>query len=520
MNKNTAKSNLEEKIRSLFKELARHDPFDRKKESTINIIKTRLIGISFPAVPHLIGALRRQEWPLSYHAAGILGEIGDKKAIPALVAALPYAETGEKAAKALQTFGQLAVPEIIRLIESAITPWQKEKISPKICTTHALTTLGTIRCDKSSHFLNTLLNEYMKEMPQELFDPEKYEWRFRNIDFFLLLDSMVKQQDGRAIPHIKKALDFYPKNNVENTICRIAIGRIKKKKPEGYLPMEYLDLAFPAEAILSPFKGEKFSYEDYLETNYGEYLVDDDEKNAFDSEEDDIEEEIEIEHVIGKQTLIQSLTVPRRRPCKKVYQFKLTLLGTDPPVWRRIQVPESYTFYDLHVAIQDVMAWMDYHLHHFEIPIKGQKRTRVHIECPWFTPWEMEDDWLVTTEVPIKEYLENPSDWAIYRYDYGDGWEINAILEKILPKRKNIAYPVCIDGELAAPPEDCGGIPGYYQCIKTFEAADDLDRLPDTEETEEIVEHLVWLSGWNPYLFNLQKIDFDSPRDRFKKSLK
>ena len=129
MDKNTSKFNLEEKIRSLCKELARHDPFDRKKASTINIIKTRLIGISFPAVPHLIGALRRQEWPLSYHAAGILGEIGDKKAIPALVASLPHEETGEKAAKALQKFGRPAVPEIIRLIESAITPLQKDKIS-------------------------------------------------------------------------------------------------------------------------------------------------------------------------------------------------------------------------------------------------------------------------------------------------------------------------------------------------------------------------------------------------------
>jgi len=77
-----------------------------------------------------------------------------------------------------------------------------------------------------------------------------------------------------------------------------------------------------------------------------------------------------------------------------------------------------------------------------------------------------------------------------------------------------------VQKSLSIPPEDCGGIPGYYQCIKTFEAADDLDRLPDTEEKEEFVEHLVWLSGWNPYLLNLQKIDFESPRDRFKKALK
>ena len=69
---------------------------------------------------------------------------------------------------------------------------------------------------------------------------------------------------------------------------------------------------------------------------------------------------ITIEHVLGEQTIIQKLSIPRRRPFKNVFQLKCTLLGTKPPVWRRLQVPESYTFYDLHVAIQDVMAWLDY----------------------------------------------------------------------------------------------------------------------------------------------------------------
>ena len=60
---------------------------------------------------------------------------------------------------------------------------------------------------------------------------------------------------------------------------------------------------------------------------------------------------------------------------KKVYQFKITLKGIKPPIWRRIQVPENYTFWDLHVAIQDSMGWEDYHLHEFEIldPSKGLK---------------------------------------------------------------------------------------------------------------------------------------------------
>ena len=224
---------------------------------------------------------------------------------------------------------------------------------------------------------------------------------------------------------------------------------------------------------------------------------------------------IKIEHVLGEQTLIQKLTVPRRRPFKNVFQFKCTLLHTKPPVWRRIQVPESYTFYDLHVAVQDAMDWLDYHLHNFEVPGKEQKRDRVHIECPWWEPWDMDDDWLITTEVPIKDYLKKPSGRAIYRYDYGDGWEMSVSLEKILPKTKTTKYPICLDGKLAAPPEDCGGIPGYYQCIKAFEAADELEKHPDTEENEELRERLVWLSGWNPYLFNPKKIQFESPRDRF-----
>ncbi len=228
---------------------------------------------------------------------------------------------------------------------------------------------------------------------------------------------------------------------------------------------------------------------------------------------------IEIEHVIGEQVFTQSLTIPQRRPFKNLYQFRLILLGTDPSVWRRVQVPENYTFYDLHVAIQNVMEWWDYHLHHFDIPIKKNRGSSVHIECPLWAPWDMEEDWLTTTEVPVKEYLKNPSDKALYRYDYGDGWEMDIIFEKALSKKKNKTYPVCIDGELAPPPEDCGGIPGYYRCIEAFEAADDLEKLPDSEEKEELVELLVWLCGWNPYLFHHKKVKFDSPRKLFKKAL-
>jgi len=224
---------------------------------------------------------------------------------------------------------------------------------------------------------------------------------------------------------------------------------------------------------------------------------------------------IEIEHRLGERMVIQKLSIPRRRPFKNVFQFKCTLLDTKPPVWRRLQVPESYTFYDLHVAIQDAMDWLDYHLHCFKIPGKGTREYIAHIECPWGEPWEMNPNWLFTSEVPIKDYLKKSFDMAIYNYDYGDNWEMSVTLEKVLPKTKNARYPVCVGGMLAAPPEDCGSIPGYYRCIEAFETADELKKLPDTEENEEIRELLVWLGDWNPYMFDPKKIRFENPRTRF-----
>jgi hypothetical protein len=91
-------------------------------------------------------------------------------------------------------------------------------------------------------------------------------------------------------------------------------------------------------------------------------------------------------------------------------------------------------------------------------------------------------------------------------------------LEKILPKTKNITYPVCLGGKLAAPPEDCGSIPGYYQCIEAFKVADKFEELPE-EENIDLKERIIWLGDWNPYMFDPGKIIFESPRERFIRAL-
>src|SRR3989338_5960180 len=122
-----------------------------------------------------------------------------------------------------------------------------------------------------------------------------------------------------------------------------------------------------------------------------------------------------------------TFTIPFKRPYKNVYQFIITLLGTKPPVWRRILIPESYTFYDLHVAIQDAMGWTDSHLHCFEKRDTKAKRWGeylVKIDCPFGVEemWE-EKNALYTTETSLSQFFKQNKDWIYYTYDFGDNWE-------------------------------------------------------------------------------------------------
>jgi hypothetical protein len=138
-----------------------------------------------------------------------------------------------------------------------------------------------------------------------------------------------------------------------------------------------------------------------------------------------------------------------------VYQFRIALKYIKPPIWRKILVPEIYNFRDLHVAIQDAIGWEDYHLHEFVIlhPDSGKK---VSIGIP------TKDDGFFEQEI-IPEKTQNIYKWfntknrqALYRYDFGDNWEHEIILEDILKKDPDLNYPICISGKRACPPEDCG----------------------------------------------------------------
>ena len=189
-----------------------------------------------------------------------------------------------------------------------------------------------------------------------------------------------------------------------------------------------------------------------------------------------------------------------------VYQFKVALQEISPPIWRRIQVPASYTFWDLHVAIQDAMGWLDYHLHEFEIlnPKTGESE---HIGIPDDDGFEDDIQPLPGWEIQISDYFSSENPDAIYSYDFGDDWKHAITLEQIVQKDPDASYPRCMAGERACPPEDCGGIFGYEEFLQAIQD-------PEHEEHDSMLE---WVGGsFDPEGFDPGQVSFDDPRARWR----
>ena len=149
-----------------------------------------------------------------------------------------------------------------------------------------------------------------------------------------------------------------------------------------------------------------------------------------------------------------------------VHQFKVTLKGIRPPIWRRIQVPETYSFWDLHVAIQDAMGWEDYHMHEFSVPDpKGGNPVRIGTPDREFTFY---GKILPEGKQVISDYFSMDNRSAEYVYDFGDDWLHVVKLEKILPVEEGVDYPRCVGGKRACPPEDCGGAWGYEHLLEVL----------------------------------------------------
>ncbi len=180
---------------------------------------------------------------------------------------------------------------------------------------------------------------------------------------------------------------------------------------------------------------------------------------------------------------------------KQIYQFKITLKRTKPPVWRRIQVPADYTFWDLHVAIQDAMGWLDCHLHSFEFGSRQAPLAFIGIpDDEWPTGRETLPGW----KTKMNRWFPKESSSATYTYDFGDDWEHTVVFEKILLREDAEDYPKCLAGRRACPPEDCGGVWGYEELCQ------------GTSPWQEA--H----ADFDPDDFSVDNVCFDDPGERLK----
>ena len=114
----------------------------------------------------------------------------------------------------------------------------------------------------------------------------------------------------------------------------------------------------------------------------------------------------------------------------------------------------------------------------------------------------------------LVKFFKKEKDSAIYDYDFGDGWRHEVLLEDIVLKKEGLKYPACLAGQRACPPDDCGGLGGYADCVKA--AAGKV--IPD--EDDERRRLLTWLNGWTPEKFNPKDVVFENPMRRFLDSFK
>lgn len=170
-----------------------------------------------------------------------------------------------------------------------------------------------------------------------------------------------------------------------------------------------------------------------------------------------------------------------------VFQLRVELVGSDSPIWRRLQIP-GRSIDRLHEQLQCAMGWTNSHLHQFFVG-----------KTCYGDPQLLNDDiferpMMDSTRVTLQE-LSDSSKHKLkmeYEYDFGDGWIHEVKIEKRLPPDPDVRYPLCLEGENACPPEDCGGIYGYADMLAALND-------PEHEEYETFRE---WIGPFDPTAFD------------------
>jgi hypothetical protein len=168
------------------------------------------------------------------------------------------------------------------------------------------------------------------------------------------------------------------------------------------------------------------------------------------------------------------------------YQLKITPGDIRPPIWRRLLVSDC-SLTRLHEVLQVAMGWQNYHLYSFEVGGTSYTDPRGAADL------DMED----AGRAKLSEVLLKEKAKLRYTYDFGDNWEHEVVVEKILPPGEGPKYPECLDGKRASPPEDVGGPWGYADFVQAISD-------PGHEQHEEMLE---WRGKFDPEAFDLQAVN-------------
>ena len=172
----------------------------------------------------------------------------------------------------------------------------------------------------------------------------------------------------------------------------------------------------------------------------------------------------------------------------RIFVLEIRLLVVEPTITRVILVPETITFWGLHLAIQDAMGWEGAYTHIFQVREGVYLGIPIHLE-------KFEAGW----KVPISAYLSVPGHKVTYVYNYTYGWNHTVELKEIQPMVFGPTYPICQEGAGACPPDDSGGPHGYTYMR-------DLLSYPDDPRHDEAVKLLGY--DFNPQYFDPKAVRF------------
>ena len=142
-----------------------------------------------------------------------------------------------------------------------------------------------------------------------------------------------------------------------------------------------------------------------------------------------------------------------------IYHLKVVLIGTKPPIWRRLQVPGNANLGWLHAVLQVAVGWTNSHLHQFKVGGAFYSDPNQH-----FAEYEGDPEILDESKVTLRQLAPRAKNTLGYEYDFGDSWEHRITVERIVPPDPAAAMRArCLDGARACPPEDCGGVLGLRQ---------------------------------------------------------